>query len=80
MMSNLKIYNDVLKKVLEVEEEQLEGVKYQAVPKWDSIGNIDLISELEGAFNIVIDDEDIIGFCDYISGKEMLNKYGVFFE
>ena len=50
-------------------------LKYESIDEWDSIGHMGLIAELEDAFDISIEMDDIIDFSSYEKGKEILTKY-----
>lgn len=76
-MTNLEIYENAFIESLEVEADQLENLKYQDVPGWDSIGHMSLIAMLEEVFDIMMDTEDIIDFSSFEKGKEILGKYDV---
>ena len=80
-MSNLEKYNNAFIESFEVAEDQLEDLKYQDIPAWDSVGHMGLIAALEDAFDIMMDTDDIIDFNSYEKGKELLAKadYGVEF-
>ena len=80
-MTNLEKYNKAFITALEVSEDELEGLTYQGVSSWDSVGHMTLISELENAFDIMFDTEDVIDLSSYERGKEILSKeeYGVKF-
>lgn len=80
-MDNLELYNRAFKKIFGVSDEQLPGLTYQSIPAWDSIGHMDLITELEHAFDIMMDTDDIIDLSSYEKGKEVLSKvdYGIAF-
>ena len=80
-MNNLEKYNQAFMNVFEIGEEQLAGLKYQDIEAWDSVGHMQLIAELEDAFDIMMDTDDIIDFSSYEKGKEILSKeeYGVTF-
>lgn len=80
-MDNLKKYNKSFIEIFEISEDQLEGLKYQDIPAWDSVGHMQLISALEDAFDIMMDTDDIIDLSSYEKGKEILAKddYGVEF-
>lgn len=80
-MTNLEKYNNAFIETFEVSEDQLEGLKYQDVPAWDSVGHMSLIAALEDAFDIMMDTDDIIDLSSYEKGKEILAKddYGVEF-
>ena len=76
-MSNLEKYNKAFMDSLDVEESQLAGLAYQDVPAWDSVGHMGLISELEDAFDIQFETDDIVDFNSYEKGIELLKKYDV---
>lgn len=64
-----------------IEEKEInEGLEYNTIAAWDSVGHMKLISELENVFDIMMDTEDIIDLSSYAKGKEILKKYGVAFE
>lgn len=44
---------------------------------WDSVAHVGFITELEDAFDIMLDTEDIIQFDSYERGIEILRKYGI---
>ena len=76
-MSNLEKYNEIFKETLNVSDDMLVGLKYQDIKEWDSVGHISLIGELEDAFDIEMDTDDIIAFSSYEKGKEILARYDV---
>ncbi|EOS23249.1 hypothetical protein C806_02754 [Lachnospiraceae bacterium 3-1] len=71
-MSNLEKYDGAFIEALEVEKEQLEGLEYQQIPSWDSVGHMELVAAIEDAFDIMMDTDDIIDFSSYEKGKEIL--------
>lgn len=77
-MTNLEKYNNAFIVALEITEEELnEGLTYQSIENWDSVGHMGLIGELEDIFGIMMETDDIIDFSSYEKGKELLKKYGV---
>lgn len=79
-MTNLEKYNQLFIRDLRVKEEELEDLKYRGIPKWDSLGHMDLIADLEEAFDIHLNTADVMDFSSYKKGKEVLKKYGVQIE
>jgi acyl carrier protein len=77
-MSNLQKYVKAFVETFDVEEEQLNDMKYQDF-SWDSIGHMALIASLEDVFDIMMDTDDIIDFSSFGKGKEILGKYNVGF-
>lgn len=79
-MNNIEKYSAIFCAALEVEEKDLEGLKYQDVIGWDSIGHMSLISELEDGFDIMLETDDIVDFSSFKKGMEILKvKYGIEF-
>lgn len=79
-MDNLKKYNNVFCSVLGVDESMLnEDFTFKAVPQWDSVAHLSLISELEDTFDVFFESEDILHYGSYLNGIEILKKYGVEF-
>lgn len=75
---NLKKYNDVFMNVFEVSEKELNSdFKFGEAPDWDSLAHMELIAQLEDAFEIMFDTDDIIHFASYENGKKILGKYGI---
>ena len=67
-MTNTEKYTNAFVEALGVKEEQVEGLEYQAVTEWDSVGHMTLIAALEDAFDIMMDTDDIIDFSSYEKG------------
>lgn len=77
-MNNLIKYNDVFMEIFELKEEQLnESLIYNSIELWDSVGHMAMIAELEDAFDIMLETDDVIDFSSYEVGKEILRKYDV---
>ena len=73
-MTNLEKYNNAFMETFEITEDKLEGLKYQDITAWDSVGHMSLIAALEDAFDIMMDTDDIIDLNSYERGKEILAK------
>jgi len=76
-MSNYEKYLKVFVETFDVTEEQAQGLEYQAIEAWDSVGHMGLIAALEDAFDIMFDTDDIIDFSSFEKGKELIKKYNV---
>ena len=77
-MTNIEKYNKAFTEVLGVKEAALnESFTFKAVPQWDSVAHLSLISELEDVFNVMFESEDILHYESYENGKIILRKYGV---
>lgn len=78
-MTNLEKYIGAFVESLEISADKLDGLEYQGVSEWDSVGHMSLVAALEDAFDIMMDTDDIIDFSSFEKGKEILAKYGVTF-
>lgn len=76
-MSNLEKYNKAFTDSLEIAVDKLQGLKYQDIPSWDSVGHMSLVAALEEAFDIMMETDDIIDLSSYEKGKEILKKYNI---
>lgn len=76
-MSNKEKYIGAFVEALQIEEGQVEGLVYQSIPEWDSVGHMSLIACIEDAFDIMMETEDIVDFNSYAKGIELLKKYDV---
>ncbi len=80
-MTNMEKYKKAFTEALGVSAEQTEGLEYQAVAEWDSVGHMSLVAAMEEAFEIMMDTEDIIDFSSYEKGMQILNgNYGIEFS
>ena len=75
-----KKYKEVFIKGLSLKEDQnVDNLNYNEIEEWDSIGHMTLVSELEEAFNVTFDTDDIVDFSSYEKRKKILSKLGVKF-
>ena len=73
-MDNLQKYKNSFCEAFETTEDKLEGLKYQDIELWDSVGHMSLIAAIEDEFDIMIETDDIIDFSSFEKGLEILNK------
>ena len=77
-MNNLDKYKKAFVEGLSVEESKVnDNLKYNDIPEWDSIGHMTLMSNLEEAFKVTLETDDIVDFSSFKKGKEILNKYKI---
>lgn len=64
--------------VLGIAEELVrEDLTYQSIPQWDSVAHMGLIAQLEDAYGILLDTDDIIDMSSVAKAREILAKYDV---
>ena len=77
-MTNEEKYDKIFIDSFSVEKSVLnDKFVYQSVPEWDSVGHMSMIAEIEEAFEIEMETDDIIEFGSYTIGIQMLAKYYV---
>ena len=77
---NLEKYQNIFKDIFNVDESALnESFTFKDIDAWDSLTHLTLISELEAAFDVMFETEDILHFGGYLNGMEILKRYGVEF-
>ncbi len=79
-MTNKQKYDKVFIDSFSIDESVLsDGLVYNQITSWDSIGHMAMIAALEEAFNITMETDDIIDFSSYKKGFEILAKYKIEF-
>jgi len=79
-MDNREKFKQAFINALGITEEQVsDELEYNKIVEWDSIAHMSLISELEDAFNISMEADDIVDFSTYKKGLEILGKHNIKF-
>ena len=79
-MSNKEKYQNIFVNIFNVDAKDLNDTfNFKDVEKWDSLTHLTLISELEDAFDIMFETDDILHFGGYVNGMKILARYGVEF-
>ena len=79
-MTNMEKYVDAFVKTLGVEADKVQDLKYLEIDAWDSVGHMSLVAEIESAFDIMMDTDDILDLESFAKGKEILQeKYNIEF-
>jgi acyl carrier protein len=79
-MTNKNKYDQSFMKTFSIGESDLnDDLIYNSIPEWDSVGHMSLIAELEEAFDVMLEMDDIIDFSSYKKGFELIAKYEVKF-
>ena len=79
-MDNKTKYENVFIKSFSINKKVLKkDLKYNTIPKWDSVGHMTMIGKLEDTFKITMEMDDIIDFSSFEKGMEILGKYKIQF-
>jgi acyl carrier protein len=61
-------------------ERVTDDLAYNTIKEWDSVGHMALVAEIEGAFDVMFDTDDILGMSTVAKAREILSRYGVSFD
>lgn len=78
-MSNREKLIGVFVSALGIAAEVAESAVFKETPGWDSVGHVNLMNEIEEAFDVSLEPDDILDFKSFEVGIEILKKYGVVF-
>lgn len=79
-MGNFEKYKQAFINTFDISPDELgDHFNFNEVDAWDSMAHLTLIAELEDAFEVMFETEDILHFGGYENGKKILAKYGVEF-
>ena len=79
-MSNSLKYKKAFIEGLGVDDKIItDKLKYNDIPEWDSIGHMTLMSNLEEAFSVTLETDDIVDFSSFKKGMDILGKYKISF-
>lgn len=77
-MSNIEKYEKIFIKCFGLAKSKLKkDVKYNSIPKWDSVGHMNMIAKIEEEFKITMEMDDIIDFSSFKVGIKILKKYKI---
>jgi len=77
-LNNKQKYEKIFIDSFSLTKEKLKkDIKYNSIKKWDSVGHMSMIANLEEAFKITLEMDDIIDFSSYKTGIKILKKYKI---
>ncbi len=56
-------------------EEVVPDLEYNTIPQWDSLAHMRLVAEIEDAFDIMIDSDDLIDMSSFAVAVNIVKKY-----
>lgn len=78
-MTDLEKLTDVFVETFGIDAETAQGLQYQSIEAWDSVGHMALIAAIEDAFGITMDTDDIIDLSSFEKARQILLKYELSF-
>lgn len=78
---NTSKLEQVFRDVLSLDDDvPLESLQYGKTPGWDSLAHMQLIGELEHAFDVALESDELVGLSDVQSARDILGRHGVDFS
>ena len=53
------------------------ALTYRSIPEWDSVAHMQLVSEIETVFDVMLPTEDVLDLSSFSKAREILQKHGV---
>ena len=78
-MTNLEKLTSVFAETFGIKAEEVNGLEYQGVEQWDSVGHMTLVAAIEDTFDMAVDTDDIIDMSSFEKAQELLQKYNITF-
>jgi len=61
-------------------EQVTDDLTYNTIEEWDSVGHMTLVADLETAFDVVLDTDDILDLSSVRQAVAILGRLGVDFD
>lgn len=62
-----------------VADVEWDSLEYRGIEQWDSVAHMQVVAEIEDAFDIMMEIDDVIAMSSFTITKEILGKYDVSF-
>ena len=80
-MDNTKKLKDVFVESLAISSDtDFSKLAYRSIDEWDSVGHMQLVGEIEDAFDIMLETRDVLDMNSFLTATEILSKHGVDFS
>ena len=79
-MANKEKLIDVFVSALGIPAAQAVNAVFKETAGWDSVGHVNLMNEIEEAFDVSLEPDYILDFKSFAAGMEILGKYGFVFQ
>ena len=63
-----------------VDDVEWDSLEYRGIEQWDSVAHMQVVAEIEDAFDIMMEIDDVIAMSSFTVTKDILGKYDVSFD
>ena len=76
---NRKKLQDVFVEALDLDAGAVhwDTLAYRGLEEWDSVAHMRLVADIEDAFDVMLDTDDVIGMSSFVVAQEILTRLGV---
>lgn len=53
-----------------------ESLRYRGIDEWDSVAHMQLVAEIEDAFGIMLETDEVLGLNSFTAAREILAAHG----
>jgi acyl carrier protein len=79
-MSNIERLRVAFRTALSLRDDyDVDALEYRGIEKWDSLAHMSLVAEIEDAFDVMIDTDEVIDMSSFAKAREILSKKGIEF-
>jgi acyl carrier protein len=61
------------------EDREVSGLAYRQIAEWDSVAHMQLVMEIETAFDIMLSTEDVIALSSFDAAQTIVTRHGIAF-
>jgi len=61
-------------------ERVTDDLAYNTIEEWDSVGHMALVADIESAFDVMLDTDDILNLSSVAEAVKILGRLGVSFD
>jgi acyl carrier protein len=77
-MSNIDRLREAFRSALGLPDDyDVDALEYRGIDQWDSLAHMALIAEIEDAFDVMIDTDEVIDLSSFGKAVEILGKHDV---
>lgn len=58
------------------DDSDFESLQYRGIEEWDSVAHMQLVAEIEDAFGIMLETEDVLGLSSFDAAERIVAKHG----
>ena len=58
-------------------DSDFESLSYRGIPEWDSVAHMQLVNQIELAFDIMLETDDVLDMSSFTKATEIVKKHGV---